>query len=89
MSNNPSITSKLYTSPVGLEYFGTHQMPLIDSSDSTNVLTSSKSGPSPVKLTGIILMPKVSHSLKCLSYPGTGHSTETRSLLFQGPDPLP
>ena len=36
-----------------------------------------------------MLIPKLSHKLKCLSYPGTGHKTEVLSLPFQGPDPFP
>ena len=64
-------------------------MPLMDLSASTSLLTSSRLGPSPVNGTGIMLMPKVSQSLKCRSYPGTGHKTETRSLAPQGPAPLP
>ena len=41
-------TSSEYTTPSGFEYFGTHQMPLIDGSSATSRSTSSMSGPSAV-----------------------------------------
>ncbi len=52
--------------PVGVLYFGTHQMPLTRSS-ATSRSTSSRSGPSAVIGTGIMSMPSFSHSAKCRS----------------------
>lgn len=44
--------------PVGLEYLGTHQMPLMESSVATRRSTSSMSGPLSVIATGTFSMPK-------------------------------
>lgn len=43
--------------PVGLEYFGTHQMPLMESSSRTRASTTSISGPSSFIRTVTISMP--------------------------------
>ena len=53
--------------PWGLEYFGTHQMPLMASSSLTSFSTRSMSGPVGVMGTGIIWMPKYSVMAKCRS----------------------
>ena len=53
--------------PVGLEYFGTHQMPLIAGSAATSSSTTSMSGPSAVIGTGTSSMPSRSDSAKCRS----------------------
>jgi len=50
--------SSEYTAPVGFEYFGTHQMPLIDGSSATSRSTVSISGPSSVIGTGTSWMPR-------------------------------
>ena len=57
-------TTSEYTSPVGLLYFGTHQMPLIVGSDAASRSTASMSGPSPVSGTGSMSMPKASQMVK-------------------------
>ena len=59
--------SSEYTMPVGLEYFGTHQMPLTAGSAATSRSTSSMSGPSSVIGTGTSSMPRRSHTPKCRS----------------------
>ncbi len=50
--------------PVGFEYFGTHQMPLMEASSATRRSTSSMSGPCSSMGTGIIRMPNASQMVK-------------------------
>ena len=50
--------------PVGLEYFGTHQMPLMESSSLTRASMTSISGPSSFMRTVIISMPNCWHMEK-------------------------
>ncbi len=61
------VTSSEYTDPVGLEYFGTVQMPLIDGSFATSSLATAMSGPSGLSGTTIISMPSSSVIAKCRS----------------------
>ena len=70
--------------PWGLEYFGTHQIPLIAGSVLTSSSTISMSGPAGVIGTLIISIPKYSVIRKCLSYPGAGHKNFTLSNLHHG-----
>ena len=70
--------------PWGLEYFGTHQIPLISGSEATKRSTVSISGPSGVISMGIISKPKHSVMEKCRSYPGTGHKNFRFSQRLQG-----
>ena len=67
---------------------GTHQIPLIASSEETNSSTISISGPVGVIGTLIISMPKYSVMAKWRSYPGTGHKNFTLSSLHQGVFPI-
>ncbi len=60
-------TSSEYTAPVGLEYVGTHQMPLICGSDATSSVTLAMSGPSSRIGIAIISMPYDSVIAKCRS----------------------
>ena len=85
----PSMVSLEYVSPVGFECFGTQIIPLMDSSVSNKLSIKFKSGPSPKRGTGIILMPIFSSIAKCLSYPGTGHKKVIFFRSFQGTWPLP
>ena len=50
--------SSEYVTPVGLEYFGTQNMPLMESSEATRRSTSSMSGPVSVMRTGTFSMPR-------------------------------
>ena len=78
-----STTSSLKVIPCGLEYFGTQNIPLtLGSSISSSI--ASISGPSSYIGIFIILMPKCSQIVKCLSYPGTGHKNLTSSSLPHG-----
>ena len=81
-------TSSEYTIPVGLEYFGTHQIPFTAGSLFTYCSTRSISGPSSNKGILIISIPKNSVILKCLSYPGTGQRNFTLSSLHHGVEPF-
>ena len=74
--------------PSGLEYFGTHQIPLIDGSLETSFSTISISGPSLCIGIFIISIPKYSVIAKCRSYPGTGHNHFTLSNLHHGVEPI-
>ena len=80
--------SSEYVMPCGLEYFGTHQIPLMDLSFSTYSFTTTISGPSCVISTLIISIPNNSVIAKCLSYPGTGHKNLTLSNLHHGVPPF-
>ena len=71
-----------------MEYFGTHQMPLIAASSATSFSTISMSGPSGDIGTVIISMPKCCVIAKCLSYPGAGHKNFTLSSLHHGVLPI-
>jgi len=53
--------------PWGLEYLGTHQMPLMAGSEDTSCSTISMSGPVGSMGTLIISMPKYSVMAKCRS----------------------
>ena len=74
--------------PCGLEYLGTHQIPLIEESLDTSFSTISISGPFSVIGMLIISIPISSVILKCLSYPGTGQRNLTLSRWHQGVLPI-
>ena len=80
--------SSEYEIPVGLEYFGTHQIPLTAGSLLTYFSTKSMSGPSWPSGILIISIPNNSVILKCLSYPGTGQRNFILSNLHHGVEPL-
>ena len=71
-----------------MEYFGTHQIPLMESSFLISSSTISISGPVGVIGTLIISIPKYSVMAKCLSYPGTGQRNFTLSNLHHGVLPI-
>ena len=80
--------SSEYVMPWGLEYFGTHQIALMESSLLTKSSTISISGPVGSMGILIISIPKYSVMVKCLSYPGTGHRNFTLSSLHHGVLPI-
>ena len=58
ISTRRRTVSSLKVMPVGLEYLGTHQLPLMESSAATRRSTSSMSGPLSVIATGTFSIPR-------------------------------